>query len=65
MGRSVTQIYCAFMNNNDCINNSVSIVHYLLSLDARKPDFVAWERKDADQPAHVHSLISTFIIHLR
>ena len=35
-----------------------------MSLNARKPDIVACNKKVADQPAHPHSLISAFVIRL-
>ena len=33
-----------------------------MGLDAKNPDFVATNNKDADQPAHLCSLISAFVI---
>ena len=32
---------------------------------ARKPDFVEWNNKGADQPAYLLSLISTFVIGMK
>ena len=38
---------------------------YNLGLEARKPVFGCFlNNKGADQPAHPHSLVSTFVIHL-
>ena len=33
-----------------------------MSLDMSKPDFGVYKNKDADQPAHLCSLISAFVI---
>ena len=34
-----------------------------MSLGVRKPGLLHANNKGADQPAHLHSLISTFVVH--
>ena len=35
-----------------------------MGFEARKPDFVEWNNKGADQPVHPRSLIRAFAIHI-
>ena len=61
ISNEITLCLCfnAFQLSRDCCSEKHG---YNMGLDKRKPDMLDVNNKGADQSAHIHSLISAFVI---